>query len=431
MGHKFKIVAVSYFPYIDYKRNSDKPGSEVTLKDSLDARLLEAFASVLNFTFQIHEEPNRSWGLENNGIFSGMMGQLQREETDFCTESAPTPERLKAVEYARGYPSDIMIVTSLKPTLLPQYLSLVRPFAGDLWIALLVGVVAWSVIMWVLQRAWWWVAGGSGVKFNTALLYGWGALLEQPPADPSINISGQMLIGLWLLFSLVITTGFRSSLIAHLTVQGTSKPVETLEDILKEDSWRWGTESKLYKGAVIEYFSKHNDRVVKQIHQGLEILDSEKALQKVLDGGYSLIVFKNYISVIVASRYTDARGQTPFFISNKGISVLANLGWGFRKGAPFYPRFSKLMLRLEAAGLTSYWTDNVIARRVRENRATTALDSQAPQGDTTQQLSVVRSQVVLGLNHLQGAFYVLFLGYIVAFLTLLWEKVAHLRSSPQ
>ncbi|KAG7162362.1 Ionotropic receptor 21a-like 10, partial [Homarus americanus] len=191
MGHKFKIVAVSYFPYIDYKRNSDKPGSEVTLKDSLDARLLEAFASVLNFTFQIHEEPNRSWGLENNGIFSGMMGQLQREETDFCTESAPTPERLKAVEYARGYPSDIMIVTSLKPTLLPQYLSLVRPFAGDLWIALLVGVVAWSVIMWVLQRAWWWVAGGSGVKFNTALLYGWGALLEQPPADPSINISGQ------------------------------------------------------------------------------------------------------------------------------------------------------------------------------------------------------------------------------------------------
>ncbi|KAG7162363.1 putative variant ionotropic glutamate receptor-like 24, partial [Homarus americanus] len=84
------------------------------------------------------------------------------------------------------------------------------------------------------------------------------------------------------------------------------------------------------------------------------------------------------------------------------------------KGAPFYPRFSKLMLRLEAAGLTSYWTDNVIARRVRENRATTALDSQAPQGDTT-----------------QGAFYVLFLGYIVAFLTLLWEKVAHLRSSPQ
>ncbi|KAG7162442.1 putative variant ionotropic glutamate receptor-like 28, partial [Homarus americanus] len=76
-------------------------------------------------------------------------------------------------------------------------------------------------------------------------------------------------------------------------------------------------------------------------------------------------------------------------------------------------------------GLTSYWTDDVIARRVRETRATAALDSQAPQGDTTQDES---REAVLWLNHVQGAFYALFLGFIVAFLTLLWEKVAHFRS---
>lgn len=81
-------------------------------------------------SFEIREEPRRSWGLETNGVFSGMMGQLQREEVDFCTEAAPTPERLTAIEYARGYPSDIMVVTSLKPSLLPQHLALVRPFSS-------------------------------------------------------------------------------------------------------------------------------------------------------------------------------------------------------------------------------------------------------------------------------------------------------------
>lgn len=83
--------------------------------------------------YVIREEPKRSWGLETNGKFSGMMGQLQREEADFCTEAAPTPGRLRVVEYARGYPSDEMSLTSLKPSLLPQFTALVRPFLGKLF----------------------------------------------------------------------------------------------------------------------------------------------------------------------------------------------------------------------------------------------------------------------------------------------------------
>lgn len=226
----------------------------------------------------------------------------------------------------------------------------------------------------------------------------------------------------------MVTTGYSSSLVAHLTVQGTSPPLETLQDILKQHNWKWGTESSLYKGAVIEYFSKHTDPVVKEINQKMEVLDTEKALKKVLVGHYSLIVFRSYVSVIVASRFTDARGHTPFFISNKGIYVLANLGWCFRKGAPFYSRFSKLMLRLEAAGITSYWTEDVIARRVKDNREAAALDLQFDLEHTS---SDETREVVLRLNHLQGAFYVLLLGVAVAFLTLQAEILAQWRSIPQ
>ncbi|XP_069951439.1 uncharacterized protein [Cherax quadricarinatus] len=269
-GHKFRVGTVAYFPYIDYKMDSNEPGSRVTLKDSLDTRLLSTFSTKLNFTYDIREDPERSWGVWNNGVFNGMIGHLQREEIDFCTESAPTPERLMTVEYARGYPSDLMVVASLKPTLLPQYLSFVRPFTGELWVALLVSVVVWSVIMWLLLRAWQWVVSGREVKFKTVIMFGWGVLLGQPPPDPSTNVSGQVLVGWWLLFSLVVTTGYSSSLVAHLTVQGTSPPLETLQDILKQHNWKWGTESSLYKGAVIEYFSKHTDPVVKEINQKME-----------------------------------------------------------------------------------------------------------------------------------------------------------------
>lgn len=78
----------------------------------------------------MREEPHHSWGLENDGVFTGMMGQLQREEADFCTIAGPSPGRLKVIDYLRGYPSDFMTVVSLKPSVLPQHLSIIRPFTG-------------------------------------------------------------------------------------------------------------------------------------------------------------------------------------------------------------------------------------------------------------------------------------------------------------
>ena len=76
----------------------------------------------------IREEPQRSWGRVTEGNFSGMVGQLQREEADFCTMSSQTPERLQAIRHARAYMPDILTLVSLKPSFLPQHLAIIRPF---------------------------------------------------------------------------------------------------------------------------------------------------------------------------------------------------------------------------------------------------------------------------------------------------------------
>lgn len=81
-------------------------------------------------SFEMREIPNRIWGVEKDGVFNGMIGQLQREESDFCTIAGPNPERLKAIHFLRGYSSDLITVTSLKPSLMPKHLSLIRPFDG-------------------------------------------------------------------------------------------------------------------------------------------------------------------------------------------------------------------------------------------------------------------------------------------------------------
>ena len=80
-----------------------------------------------------------------------------------------------------------------------------------------------------------------------------------------------MLVGWWLVVALVICTGFRSSLIAHLTIQSTTKPVETMEDMVAANNWRWAIEPWLLKGIPIEYFAKHPHPTVKTVYKRMEV----------------------------------------------------------------------------------------------------------------------------------------------------------------
>lgn len=78
----------------------------------------------------MREDADRSFGnIDADGNYNGMSGQLQREEADFSFSLAPTPGRLKVMEFIRFMPADAFVVTSLKPSFLPANLALVRPFS--------------------------------------------------------------------------------------------------------------------------------------------------------------------------------------------------------------------------------------------------------------------------------------------------------------
>ncbi|KAK4317320.1 hypothetical protein Pmani_011584 [Petrolisthes manimaculis] len=292
MGHRLRVVSVSFFPYMAYEKESAGLGGPITPTDSVDARLLSTVAKKFNISFEIFEEPTRGFGLaKDDGKFNGMVGFLQREEADFCTMLGDNAERLRVMDYIRTCPSQLMTITSLKPPFFPQHSAFIRPFEKEVWASLLVGVVAWGIVFWVLQQFWVSFTSGPRIQFSKTLLYGWGALLEQPPPDPSVSLSGQ-------------------------------------------------------------------------------VFDADAGLKEVLKGGFSLIDFENYIRIIIASRYTADNGYTPFFTSKKGFSITSAFGWGFRKGAPNYEHFRRLIHGLEDTGIIKYWIADVIDHKVKKTRAT-------------------------------------------------------------
>lgn len=82
----------------------------------------------------------------------------------------------------------------------------------------------------------------------------------------------QMAVGWWLLLSLILVSTYKSSLIAHLTVQARSQPINTLQDLVNQKHLKWGIESWLLRGASLNYFLRHTDPVVQLFFKQVEVI---------------------------------------------------------------------------------------------------------------------------------------------------------------
>ncbi|KAG7171101.1 glutamate [NMDA] receptor subunit 1-like [Homarus americanus] len=423
MGHQFRVSAKSYFPYFSFERASEDSGNtEIFIQDSLNTRMIHTMAPLLNFTYDIREPLDRQWGVPGEGDnFTGIVGELQHQQADFSLDLTVTPQRAAVVQYCRVYIDESVIIMSSKPRPLPEYLSLIRPFTGELWLILLVSIFVWGATLWLLQKVWSWASGGRSFTLSSALFYSWGIILEDPPADPPNNITAQILVGWWLVFCLVMTSAYRSSLISHLVVQGKSPLINSVNDLVRREGWRWGTPRMT--GALLLYLNSSPDRAIQKMYQGMQADSLVKGMEMVLEGGYSFIFSKYYSRTMVATSYTDKLGYTPIHISATEYPLFAGNAWAFRKGAPFLRRLDLAIQRLLEAGLITFWMDGVIFTRVRDTRRQQREEEAGKNQDNGNNVIYQEDdgQVVLGLHHLQVTFYLLMLGYGLGLLALLLE----------
>ncbi|ROT82096.1 Variant Ionotropic Glutamate Receptor [Penaeus vannamei] len=325
MGHNFRIVARFYFPTIDYTRDTDVNGTTVTLRDSLNARMLVTIAAKLNFTYVIREPKDREWGaLLEGGNWTGLVGTLQQEEADFSMTITPTAPRLLAMDQART----------------PQSRRCMA-WLCTVWLILAISVFATGVSLFVLLRAWSRLSGKPVFSLSTALFFSWGTVLEDPPPTaPELNGQGiskkneenrfyySVVVICLAILSVVAGSGYRSSLAAHLTVQLKEAEVNTFRDLTARRGWRWGSE--LLLGASRSYFELSTDPVVQEVFRRMETHELDENMELVLQGGYSFITTKFQNTAVVALQYTHARGYSPIHTSRVEYPKFAGTSWGFR-----------------------------------------------------------------------------------------------------
>ncbi|XP_071524534.1 probable glutamate receptor [Panulirus ornatus] len=418
MGHTARVVTLDAVPFIAYRRVSENPADPVYPLDSVDVRLLNIIAHQLNFTYEMREPWDGTWGVPlAGGNWSGIVGTLQHEEADFSLNLTPSPARMEVITHSIIYNRDPLQIVSLKPGPLPRHLALIRPFTDLVWVMVIVSTVASGVAQWLLQKMWSWASGQGSIRIDSALFDSWSALLQEAITEVPANISGQVFVGWWWMTCVVIGTAYTSSLIAHLSVQSKFPPIDIFQDLLDREGWSWGIHA--LHGTTFLYFNQSTDPITQGIYHKLKTYSFKDGFERVLSGGFSFITFKLYIRVGTAG-YQDKYGLTPFYLSTTEYPVFGGNSWGFRKGAPFLGEVRMIKQRLIDAGLVDYLTNDAIETYIRNNRQKKGVEAFVYS-------EVEDGQVVLGLDHLQGVFYLLFLGYVIALATFLAEELTYQR----
>ncbi|XP_068244984.1 glutamate receptor ionotropic, kainate 1-like [Palaemon carinicauda] len=423
-GHMFKVLSMPTFPYSAYRRDSDEAGSTLTLLDSVDKRALEVVSSHLNFTYDIRIPMDGQWGVSApSGNWTGMVGALQFETADFTTTIAPTLGRLDVIDTTKTCTADVLAVVCLKPQLIPQYLVIIKPFAVDVWLCILASIMVWGFSFWAVQKVWSWNDGEQCMSLDTAIFCSWAIILDDPQNNPPSNIPSRVMLLFWLVACLVIATGYRSSLVAFLGVQSKERPIDSFQDLAAQKGFGWGIEYHYLTGIALIFFQSSPDPNVQKIYRKMDYIDDiDDAFDKISRGKYAMITYAKQGRTLIDSYYTDKFGNTPFYVGKEGSSLVPYFGWGYRKGAPFRDRFNNVLNRLNEAGIMDFWTGEVMAGKVRENRKVVKEkedNKDAMLQTVTEDVATMQIEVI----HTVGIFLVLLLGYFISFITFLCEKI--------
>ncbi|XP_071534212.1 glutamate receptor 1-like [Panulirus ornatus] len=428
-GHQVRVVAKTLFPFMEFEPDSDAPGTTVTPRDSLDVRMLNTVARILNFTYEIRMAVDDQWGTQVDGNWTGMVGTLTEQRADISMMLFWSFARKQVIDFTRIYTSEPFIMITHKPRPKPRHLALVRPFVVELWLLILASIMVAGLVLWAMQKAWSSISGERGLHLSTALMHTWGIMLEDPLVHLPSNVVGQMLVGWWWVFCMLVTAVYRSSLIAHLTVPTTSQPIDHLDQLLALPGATWGIEPGY--GLGWDWFKLNSNPRVQEMFRTLQVLSLEEQLEQVLRGRHAFFTWKYYIKTIIASRYTDRYGYTPIHVSRQEF-IPGSTGWGVRKGLPFLEPVDRIHDKLVEAGLVDLWLHELFEAAMRETRAQMreAGAGGGSEGDALLLYSesggeLSKRALVLSLDHLQGAFYLHLLGLGAAALALLLERVSH------
>ncbi|KAK3889127.1 hypothetical protein Pcinc_006869 [Petrolisthes cinctipes] len=295
-----------------------------------------------------------------------------------------------------------------RPRLEKDLFSFVKPFPWEVWTGLLV-LLGLSVCLGVFMK--WFTNAlnlpgtGSDLVFRPNWLF--KALLLKPfNPEPSL-LKSRVMVGTWLVTSLILCTAYQGVLTSMLAAPSVNIPVNSLEDLV---SYRRIPYAYEYGTALHQLFMVATSGTFKTVHDNaFQVTSLFEERERIKEERFALLCDFFSMKKVISDDY-GATSQCNFYIAREAIWVIP-MAFVFPKKSRLIPEINKWVGILKESGLFSYYVGQFTSN------ATHCLVPPGKENGVT--------TLVLSLTDFAGIFTVLGVGLVLSLVVFLLEKTVH------
>ncbi|KAK3893434.1 hypothetical protein Pcinc_002757 [Petrolisthes cinctipes] len=355
-------VGVTTLPYKPYWMVEDGDGLNGTVHYSgSDRQMLEVIASVLNFT--IHVLPVTTW--------AQVVGKVEARQSLF----APVihfmlPHRTQRYSFTTTYEHGNSLAFAMaKPSLRPGWESLYYPLTDQVWGAILAVLIIVPVLFYLVGRG---VTATSDDLPNSNILDSVmalvGSFLGQTVSRKCCESNAtKVMVGTWLTFALIVSTAYKSNLIASLALSKYPSRPESLDQLVQT----------VHRITMQPFGADYLDFLRKSESE------SFRAWAKLMTTGIGVGVVeglnqadisrqahideRRYLEQNIAEHFTQVDGSSRLYVGR--TSLLPGLvAWPVPHDAPYKPVIDAVFFAVQEAGLYNKWLEDILAESRRYGR---------------------------------------------------------------
>ncbi|XP_070497984.1 ionotropic receptor 21a [Chironomus tepperi] len=413
-GHRFSVSAADFPPFVFKKLSTDGVGNVQISWDGYEYRILQVLGKMMNFTFDVGEPKN----LATLGPGDAVAESVSKGFYDIGIGGLyVTTDRNLDMEMSVSHSSDCAAFITLASKALPRYRAILGPFQWPVWLCLTITYIfaiiplAYSDSLSIryliekpgqIENMFWYVFG----TFTNSLTF-----TGELSWSNSKKASTRMLIGVYWVFTIIITACYTGSIIAFVTLPVYPETVDSIKQ-LNSAFYRIGT---LDRGGWERWFLNSFDKETSRLFKKLEFVrDLNEGLGNVTTAyflfPYAFIGSRAQLEYIIKTNYTDEKlGRRSALHIGDQCFALFGVSIALRENSVYRSRINDGILMLQQSGITAKIMNDV---RWDMLRSSTGSLLQISTGKTLKIAGM--EEKGLTLADTEGMFLLLAIGFLIA-----------------
>lgn len=335
-----------------------------------------------------------------NGTTTGSLGLIvnRRVDVSFNTRFLRLAQFKGTVQITFAIGRDDICILVASAGYDSNIYNIFRAFSRIVWMFTLLSLVSVSVAFTGIYRL---QTAKHKRNIDNVFLnfYSWN--LAQPIVQLPDRWASKMLIAIWIVYCLLITSSYQGNLTSNLVLRKTLPQVNTMQQ-LEQSPYEILTFGR-YVSLLQNLFKEHKE--FSSLETRIREVSTEEELENYVNNHTVRYAYANkfHINQYLSSRKSNSINGRPVFHNMAECPVPFLVAYAVPCGSPYLLRLNIIIRRAQEAGFISYWD---------KKSEETATNSKHRGGS---------APIPLTLDHMQSAFYILGVGLLMGSSIMMFE----------